>query len=233
MDTPFVSSKIKGSKATKLERNVSPRLLPGESVWFVGLCLNIKDPMDTLVVTNARSRQSGTSRDGSTVAMLADLPVKGRPPMTSYEREALGPDWLDADSNGCDIRTDVLADSLSAATFKPVTGRCLVLTRTLDDPYTGREINYAYGDGNLVDVDHVVALDNARATGLVSGALSNVRDPLDLLAIDAGENRSKGDGDAATWLPPEKDFRCDYVARQIAVKVQVPSLGHPRRSWPP
>jgi hypothetical protein len=28
----------------------------------------------------------------------------------------------------------------------------------------------------------------------------------------------KSDGDAATWLPPNKAFRCMYVARQIAVK---------------
>src|SRR3954465_1048838 len=28
----------------------------------------------------------------------------------------------------------------------------------------------------------------------------------------------KGDGDAATWLPPNRSYRCDYVARQVAVK---------------
>ena len=27
-----------------------------------------------------------------------------------------------------------------------------------------------------------------------------------------------GDGDAATWLPPHKPYRCRYIARQIAVK---------------
>ncbi len=43
-------------------------------------------------------------------------------------------------------------------------------------------------------------------------------DPLNLLAVDADTNRSKGDGDAATWLPPNKPFRCAYVARQVAVK---------------
>ena len=47
-------------------------------------------------------------------------------------------------------------------------------------------------------------------------ALAN--DPLNLLAVDAGPNRSKGDGDTATWLPANKAFRCTYVARQVAVK---------------
>jgi hypothetical protein len=43
-------------------------------------------------------------------------------------------------------------------------------------------------------------------------------DPLNLLAVDAHANRSNGDGDSATWLPPYKPFRCTHVARQFAVK---------------
>ena len=31
-------------------------------------------------------------------------------------------------------------------------------------------------------------------------------------------NQKKSDGDAATWLPSNKGFRCEYVARQIGVK---------------
>ncbi len=56
-----------------------------------------------------------------------------------------------------------------------------------------------------MDVDHVVALGNAWSSGAgrldvrTRAALAN--DPLNLLAVDAGANRSKGDGDAATWLP--------------------------------
>jgi hypothetical protein len=36
--------------------------------------------------------------------------------------------------------------------------------------------------------------------------------------VGAAVNRTEGDGDAATWLPPRKSFRCDFVARQIAVE---------------
>ena len=43
-------------------------------------------------------------------------------------------------------------------------------------------------------------------------------DPLNLLVVDAGANRSKGDRDTSTWLQPFEPFRCTYVARQIAVK---------------
>ena len=51
---------------------------------------------------------------------------------------------------------------------------------------------------------------------LRAGTLPN--DPLNLLAVDSSTNRSKGDGDTATWLPPYKAFRCTHVAKQVAVK---------------
>jgi hypothetical protein len=41
-----------------------------------------------------------------------------------------------------------------------------------------------------------------------------------LLAVDGPTNGAKGDGDAATWLPPNKSYRCAYVARQVAVKMK-------------
>ena len=43
-------------------------------------------------------------------------------------------------------------------------------------------------------------------------------DPLNLLAVDGTANKQKSDGDAATWLPANKKFRCQYVARQASVK---------------
>src|SRR5947199_120048 len=73
-----------------------------------------------------------------------------------------------------------------------------------------------------VQIDHVVALSDAWQTGAqLLPALERARlanDPVELLAVDGPTNEAKGDGDAATWLPPNKPFRCAYVARQIAVK---------------
>ncbi|MGZ4555001.1 MAG: HNH endonuclease family protein, partial [Mycobacteriaceae bacterium] len=54
-------------------------------------------------------------------------------------------------------------------------------------------------------------LDTARRTALAN-------DPLNLLAVDGPLNTQKSDSDAASWLPPNKSFRCTYVARQVAVK---------------
>ncbi|MEU5715496.1 HNH endonuclease family protein [Streptomyces sp. NPDC020403] len=50
----------------------------------------------------------------------------------------------------------------------------------------------------------------------VTGA--DINDPLNLVAADSSTNRRKGDGDTATWLPPNKGYRCAYVAGQVAVK---------------
>ncbi len=78
----------------------------------------------------------------------------------------------------------------------------------LDDPYTRTRIDFVRGESYSVDIDHVVALGNAWASGAWKfdirqrAALAN--DPLNLLAVDAGANRSKSDANAASWLPPNK-----------------------------
>jgi len=43
---------------------------------------------------------------------------------------------------------------------------------------------------------------------------------LKTLSFSERLNSQKGDGDAATWLPPRKDIRCAYVAQQIVVKAK-------------
>jgi hypothetical protein len=158
----------------------------------------------------------------SATDVLATLAVKGRAPKTGYDRDQFGPQWSDVDRNGCDTRNDVLARDLTGEAFKPGTQDCVVVSGTLADPYTGQTITFQRGDGTSVDIDHVVALSDAWQTGAFGWdearrtALAN--DPLNLLAVDYSANRQKGDGDAATWLPANRGYRCAYVARQVAVK---------------
>ena len=156
--------------------------------------------------------------------VLNQLPVKGRAPKTGYSREAFGQAWSDVDRNGCDTRNDILKRDLRSVTFKPGTRECVVLSGTLNDPYSGTTISFLRGETTsaLVQIDHVVALSNAWQTGAFQLSLKErtalANDPLNLLAVKGSLNSQKGDGDAATWLPPNKSFRCEYVARQIAVK---------------
>lgn len=182
------------------------------------------------MVAPAASGTGGTTStaraSGGAASALASLPVKGRAPKTGYTRDRFGPAWADVDRNGCDTRNDVLKRDLESETFKPGTRDCVVATGTLNDPYTGRRIAFTRGQGTSDDVqiDHVVALSDAWQKGaqqLDDATRRNLaNDPLNLMAVDGPTNQGKGDADAATWLPPNKPFRCRYVARQVAVKAR-------------
>ncbi|WP_151898257.1 HNH endonuclease family protein [Streptomyces sp. C8S0] len=178
-----------------------------------------------LLVSGCSHDGSGGGRSGagsgSALAAVDSLTVKGRAPKTGYEREKFGRAWADTDGNGCGTREDILARDAVDVAYKD-RRRCKVARGVLpEDPYTGRRIAFARGDGK-VDIDHVVALSDAWQKGARQWDADKRRefanDPLNLLAVDAPANRRKGDGDTATWLPPAKGFRCAYVARQVAVK---------------
>ena len=164
------------------------------------------------------------SQARSAVDVLALLEIKGRAPKTGYDRDAFAYRAVDSDHNGCDTRNDILNRDLRARTHRPATGGCVVLTGMLDDPYSGDWIAFTRGTStsNDVQIDHVVALSDAWQKGAQSWAPATMQqfgnDPLNLLAVSGSLNAQKGDGDAATWLPPNRAYRCDYVARQIAVK---------------
>ncbi len=176
-------------------------------------------PPDTEAPTIAPPSDPPTAL--ATVDLLA---VKGRAPKTDYSREQFGQAWKDMDRNGCDTRNDILARDLTDTTFKPDTRDCVVLTGVLADPYSGLVIDFVRGQDTsiAVQIDHVVALSDAWQKGAqeldlpTREALAN--DPLNLLAADGPLNAQKSDGDTATWLPPNKPYRCQYVARQVSVK---------------
>ena len=153
---------------------------------------------------------------------LNNLEVKGRAPKTGYARSQF-PHWSDPDRNGCDARNDTLKRDLTNITYKAGTRDCKVIAGQLLDPFSGKVITFS-ATKVVIDIDHVVALSNAWQTGAAyfdKNKRSQIaNDPLNLLAVDSKLNRQKGDGDAATWLPPSKAFRCEYVARQVAVKAK-------------
>ncbi len=157
---------------------------------------------------------------------LSTIAVKGRAPKTGYDRDALFGDWADPDGNGCDARNDVLARDLTNVVFGTGSDRCLVLSGTLLDPYSGKKINFVRGQGtsSLVPIDHVVAVSDAWQKGAfkwdATKRVNFYNDPLNLKATQRSLNSQKRDGDAATWLPPLKSYRCAYVAQQIAVKAK-------------
>ena len=110
--------------------------------------------------------------------------------------------------------------------IKSGTHGCVVASGVLHDPYTNTVIAFTRGQNTseAVQIVHVVALADAWQTGAQQLSLpvrtNMANDPLNLLAVSGTANEQKGDADAASWLPPNKDFRCSYMAIQVAVKIR-------------
>jgi len=171
--------------------------------------------------TNLEVKSTTPADSKSALSVLNSLAVKGRAPKTGYARTQFGNGW--ASSSGCDTRERILQrDLLDALT----TDDCKVMSGLLHDPYTGKDITFTRGvdTSSDVQIDHVVALGDAWQTGAQQLTPTQrqqlANDPLELLAVDGPANQQKSDGDAATWLPANKPFRCQYVARQITVKAK-------------
>ncbi|WP_232531916.1 GmrSD restriction endonuclease domain-containing protein [Microbacterium halophytorum] len=161
---------------------------------------------------------------GTALALLGTLAVKGTAPETGYDRVGdFGESWLDVDGNGCDTRNDILQRDLANEVLD---GACVVLSGDFVDPYTGASIDFVRGidTSRLVQIDHVVALKDAWRTGAQQlsqeARIALANDPVNLLASDGSTNASKGASNAASWLPPNRAFRCEYVARQISAKAK-------------
>ena len=180
---------------------------------------------DTSSVEPQGTAPIGSDEASEALRTLNTLPVKGRAPKTGYSRAQFGDAWSDIDHNGCDTRNDILNRDLTAKQHKNSRG-CVVISGILNDPYTGKIINFMRGKdtSEQVQIDHVVALSDAWQSGAqeisAQERLQLANDPENLLAVDGPANQQKSDSDAATWLPANASFRCSYVARQIRVKAK-------------
>ena len=173
--------------------------------------------------------QAAAGPAADAMAQLDSIEVKGRAPKTGYERSLFGDAWTDdvtvADGrNGCDTRNDILRRDLVDVVFKPGSNGCAVLSGTLNDPYTGTSFAFQRGPGSSaeVQIDHMVSLSDAWQTGAQQWDEFTRRnfanDPRNLQATLGWVNQQKGDGDAATWLPPNNAYRCAFVSRIVDVK---------------
>ena len=178
------------------------------------------------IMSTAQAAPVKAAVEVSAVEVLATLAVKGRAPKTGYVRSEFGQRWADVDRNGCDTRNDILKRDLAEVIYKEKTRNCVVLSGILADRYSGETINFVRGNitSMEVQIDHVVALSNSWQTGAFNLTLAQrtalANDPMNLFAVKGRLNAQKRDGDAATWLPPLKKFRCAYIAQQIAVKAK-------------
>ncbi len=155
------------------------------------------------------------------VDVLESLAVRAKDKTHQYYRKLFYDSW-GLTASGCNTREAILARDLKDTVFNG----CKVQSGTLNDPYTGSTISFVRGQdtSGAVQIDHVVALSNAWATGAFNfdaGLRYEIsQDPLNLLAVDGPANQDKLDQDASDWLPPNQNFHCQYVARQISVKAK-------------
>lgn len=154
--------------------------------------------------------------------VLAKLEVKGRAPKTGYTREEFYSGWPIVD--GCNLRQKIIRREFGETAVMDTENPCNVVAGSYTEPYTGGYKSFATRAeiGKGIQIDHIVALSDAWQKGAQymnkDTRYKIATDPLNLIAADASANMTKSDGDAATWLPSNKGFRCQYVARQIAVK---------------
>ena len=190
--------------------------MKSRSIWAIAL----------IAILNIPNTPNANSAETSIEIILESLAVKGRAPKTGYTRAQFGQTWADVNRNGCDTRNDILQRDLTNLSYRSGTRDCVVESGKLIDPYSGITINFVKGvkSSMEVQIDHVVALSNAWQTGAFKFTLEKrtqiANDPDNLLAVQGRLNSQKGDGDAATWLPPLKSYRCTYVSKQISVKAK-------------
>ena len=139
---------------------------------------------------------------------------------SGYSRSKFGNDWIDADGDGLDTRAEVLiAESKVSVTIS----RGIVRTGKWISLYDNR----TWREGSKLDIDHVVALSEAWKSGAyrwsASRRLAFANDlgvSWSLRAVTNYVNRSKGDRDPDSWLPPYRAATCTYLVGWVAVKLR-------------
>lgn len=188
------------------------------AVLTTGIIILVVTSLSSIIISQpTRSEVSEVPVEQTAAYALEQLPVKGRAPKTGYSRDEFGGDWMKV--MGCSTRHIILYRDLTDVVLS---SDCKVVSGTLKDPYTGEEILYSSSKAAAVQIDHVVALSDAWQKGAQQLSRAErqklANDPLELLAVDGPANQQKSDSDAASWLPSNKSFRCEYVARQITIK---------------
>ena len=129
--------------------------------------------------------------------------------------------WTDADSDCQDARQEVLvAESRRAVSFK-TERKCRVTSGQWLAPYT----NTVVTDPSKLDVDHMVPLGNAHASGAWNWSAeqreryaNHLADSQHLIAVTASANRSKGARGPEEWKPADQSYWCQYATDWITIK---------------
>ena len=160
----------------------------------------------------------GSTVTNTALAVLTTITVQNERP-SGYSRP-LFKHWVDADGDSCDTREEVLiAESTSRAQVDAY--GCKVIEGDWLSPYD----NVAHTNPSELDIDHMIPLKEAWDSGAWAWSAmkrqlfaNDLTDARSLIAVTAGQNRSKSDRDPSNWLPPQTQYRCTYLAEWVAIK---------------
>jgi Protein of unknown function (DUF1524) len=164
------------------------------------------------------TRSSGRGTDSRQAREeLPELRVAAQGAGGGYSRDRFGVRWKDTDHNGCDQRNDVLARDLTDVRKR---GGCVVLSGSLDDPYSGKHLTFSKSDAAKVQIDHVYPLALAWRMGASRWderrreRFANDHD--NLLAVWGVPNQQKSDSGPGEWKP-QKGYQCAYGTKYVKV----------------
>ena len=160
------------------------------------------------------------SSNSTALSVLATITVQNEY-KTGYSR-SLFKHWIDANGNGCDTREEVLiAESQSKAQVDAY--GCKVIEGDWLSPYD----NVMHTNPSNLDIDHMIPLKEAWDSGAWKWSAAqrqtfanDLSDPRALIAVTAGQNRSKSDRDPSNWIPPQKSYTCTYLSEWVAIKAR-------------
>lgn len=179
-------------------------------------------PLLLLTVVGAEAATSTVYKAGNGVMVKQRLRyavahLAGAPGSTAGYNRDLFKLWTDADRDCQNTRAEVLKVESRVAT----TGACTVRTGKWISYYDG----FTFRDASQLDIDHVVPLAEAWASGARKWTFAkreayanDLADSRTLVGVSAHANRSKGDSDPARWMPSQQ--RCRYITQWTTVKLR-------------
>ena len=162
--------------------------------------------------------KGATIVDPTALAVLSTITVQNEY-KTGYSR-SLFKHWIDANGNGCDTREEVLIVESQSKAQVDAYG-CKVIEGDWLSPYD----NVMHTNPSELDIDHMIPLKEAWDSGAWNWTsaqrqtfANDLSDPRALIAVTAGQNRSKSDRDPSNWIPTQKSYICTYLSEWVAIK---------------
>lgn len=141
------------------------------------------------------------------------------PSHAQYLRADYG-SWIDSDFDCQNTRQEIL---IRESIITPILDQkgCKVISGLWEDKYSGK----SFTNPKDLDIDHFVPLAEVERSGGNKWSIekkhnyaNDLKNRETLIAVSASQNRAKGDKDISEWLPENKNYHCNYVARWILIK---------------